>query len=392
MKVQDQAANSINNEFVAFLINILQPENEQDFENKLQELGQEEIDNLYKEFLSKTKRMEKGGKIDFLKDLRGQCPEGMEIFMSGGCVKCRDKNKNIRFKDELSIGDTNSSGKAKLNKNQLENIQRFEDGGENKKQYFLGEILGYGNGKYNRDRFVSTKDSKQLYYNKGNLYYYNDGNKEYIDENKIYDYVNPNYYNNMADPRNFKLTPMPQIIETPERDEIQSIKNIVFNKDLDELKNFEGVKADQNLIDAFGIIMDAKNRFSESKENQSNTKESKINSNHNNKQNNNMQNMSFNQAFATAHKAGLKEFEWNGKKYAVKFAESKENKNAKKEATPVMMVRKIEETPEQIVVSTTTTPLQLQSIRNTNNSNRLIDKRARLLDRIMKINRKLRFN
>lgn len=139
MITQGQAVNSEQEEFTAFLINILEPTSQQDFENKIASMSEDELKELYRQFKQaknqKLTRMAKDGlKFDFLEKYRGKCPDGTEMFMSGGCVKCRDKkNKmtiknqdggNIKERFKKGPGDSDSVDNAKPNKKQ---VKAFKD-------------------------------------------------------------------------------------------------------------------------------------------------------------------------------------------------------------------------------------------------------------------------
>lgn len=139
MITQGQAVNSEQEEFTAFLINILEPTDQQDFENKIASMSEDELKELYRQFKQaknqKLTRMAKDGlKFDFLEKYRGKCPDGTEMFMSGGCVKCRDKkNKmtiknqdggNIKERFKKGPGDSDSVDNAKPNKKQ---VKAFKD-------------------------------------------------------------------------------------------------------------------------------------------------------------------------------------------------------------------------------------------------------------------------
>ena len=84
-----------------------------------------------------------GLKFDILSNYRGRCPEGTEMFMDGGCIKCRDKKNKIKIKQdggemkkrfEMGPGDTDSANKARPNKLQKKAFrdtkkERFCSGG-----------------------------------------------------------------------------------------------------------------------------------------------------------------------------------------------------------------------------------------------------------------------
>lgn len=83
--------------FTAYLIKILNPKNQKEFEDKISQLSEDDLKEYYKQF----KTMEGnqisfakiGAKLNYIQSLRGTCPEGYEVekFMAGGCVKCRKK-------------------------------------------------------------------------------------------------------------------------------------------------------------------------------------------------------------------------------------------------------------------------------------------------------------
>lgn len=101
--------------FTAYLIKVLNPSNQEDFEAKISRLSEDELKSYYKQFktmeTNKISFAKLGSKLDYIKSLRGECPEGYEIekYMAGGCVKCRKKSQETVtdiFKDKCG-------GKAK---------------------------------------------------------------------------------------------------------------------------------------------------------------------------------------------------------------------------------------------------------------------------------------
>lgn len=91
--------------FSAYLIKLFNPKNKEEFEDKVSQVSEGDMKELYKQY----KNMENdqitiaklGAKIDYLKTLRGECPEGYEVekLLNGGCVKCR-KKAEAAFKDK----------------------------------------------------------------------------------------------------------------------------------------------------------------------------------------------------------------------------------------------------------------------------------------------------
>lgn len=146
MNTQGQAVNSEQEEFTAFLINILQPSSKEDFEKKIMSLSEDDIKELYRQFKqakNQTVMAKNGLKFDILSNYRGRCPEGTEMFMDGGCIKCRDKKNKIKIKQdggemkkrfEMGPGDSDSANKARPNKLQKKAFkdtkkERFCSGG-----------------------------------------------------------------------------------------------------------------------------------------------------------------------------------------------------------------------------------------------------------------------
>ena len=91
--------------FSAYLIKLFNPKNKEEFEDKVSQLSEGDMKELYKQYKSMENNQismaKLGAKIDYLKTLRGECPEGYEVekFLSGGCVKCR-KKAEMAFKDK----------------------------------------------------------------------------------------------------------------------------------------------------------------------------------------------------------------------------------------------------------------------------------------------------
>lgn len=92
--------------FSAYLIKLFNPKNKEEFEDKVSQLSEGDMKELYKQYKSMESNQitvaKLGAKIDYLKTLRGECPEGYEVekFMAGGCVKCRKKVESAAFKDK----------------------------------------------------------------------------------------------------------------------------------------------------------------------------------------------------------------------------------------------------------------------------------------------------
>lgn len=93
------------------------------------EEGLKQLKSTYSKIMeSKTTYAKLGAKLNYIKQLRGECPEGYEIekYLAGGCVACRKKMKEgasvvERFKSEKCGGKmkkkvTKASGGNKMPK------------------------------------------------------------------------------------------------------------------------------------------------------------------------------------------------------------------------------------------------------------------------------------
>ena len=83
--------------FTAYLIKVLNPRNQKEFEDKIAQLSEDDLKEYYKQFKTMEGNQisfaKLGAKLNYIQSLRGTCPEGYEVekFMAGGCVKCRKK-------------------------------------------------------------------------------------------------------------------------------------------------------------------------------------------------------------------------------------------------------------------------------------------------------------
>lgn len=93
------------------------------------EEGLKQLKSTYSKIMeSKTTYAKLGAKLNYIKQLRGECPEGYEIekYLAGGCVACRKKMKEgasvvERFKSEKCGGKmkkkvAKSSGGSRITK------------------------------------------------------------------------------------------------------------------------------------------------------------------------------------------------------------------------------------------------------------------------------------
>lgn len=83
--------------FIQFLAEKTGAKTQQDLEKVIQQLGEEGLKAAYAEFMQTMQQQVQaakfGAKLNYIKELRGQCPEGYEteFFKKGGSVKKRCK-------------------------------------------------------------------------------------------------------------------------------------------------------------------------------------------------------------------------------------------------------------------------------------------------------------
>lgn len=89
-------------QFVAYLIQISNSQTEQELNNFINSLGEQGLKQQYKKFITMQNEIQTaklGSKLNYIKSLRGICPEGYELgyFKEGGqiCAKCVEKKEKM---------------------------------------------------------------------------------------------------------------------------------------------------------------------------------------------------------------------------------------------------------------------------------------------------------
>ena len=89
--------------FIQWLAQKLGVQDENQLKQAVQEMGQEGLQQAYQQFMQEMQQQQAqkakfGAKLNYIKGLNGQCPEGteMQYFKEGGniCKKCIAKQKN----------------------------------------------------------------------------------------------------------------------------------------------------------------------------------------------------------------------------------------------------------------------------------------------------------
>ena len=90
--------------FIQWLAQKLGVQDENQLKQAVQEMGQEGLQNAYQQFMQEMQQQQVqkakfGAKINYIKELRGQCPDGYELqyYKSGGqlCKKCIKKQEDL---------------------------------------------------------------------------------------------------------------------------------------------------------------------------------------------------------------------------------------------------------------------------------------------------------
>lgn len=94
--------------FIQFLAEKTGAKNQQELEAAIQSMGEQGLQQAYQEFMQLIQQQQVqaakyGAKLNYIKSLRGQCPEGYEVtyFKMGGqiCKKCMKKEQKQETKD-----------------------------------------------------------------------------------------------------------------------------------------------------------------------------------------------------------------------------------------------------------------------------------------------------
>lgn len=87
--------NSEQEEFTAYLISVLEPTDQNDFEAKIKSLGEDQIKQLYQKFKQeKTVMAKNGSKLNYFNKLNGIAEE-VDLFKTGGCIECNQKKIDL---------------------------------------------------------------------------------------------------------------------------------------------------------------------------------------------------------------------------------------------------------------------------------------------------------
>lgn len=116
-------------EFIQVLATVMGVQSQEELEKGIQALGEEKLKALYEQYQQvKDKGQEGlqlmkqayeqitgatyaklGAKLNYIKRLRGECPDGFEMFKEGGCIKCKKKEAD-------AIDDFKKVAKARCGK------------------------------------------------------------------------------------------------------------------------------------------------------------------------------------------------------------------------------------------------------------------------------------
>lgn len=129
--------------FIQFLAEKTGAKTQQELEAVIQQLGEEGLQQAYQEFMQMMQQQQVqaakyGAKLNYIKSLRGQCPEGYEMkyFKSGGqlCKKCMKKQQESEGNKPQNPIDEFKCGKKMKKKEQGGSVDFNKCGSKMKKK------------------------------------------------------------------------------------------------------------------------------------------------------------------------------------------------------------------------------------------------------------------
>lgn len=194
--------------FIQFLAQKHGIQSQQELEALVQQLGEEGLQQEYAEFMQMIQQQQAqmakhGAKLNYIKQLRGQCPDGyeMQYFKAGGrvCKKCMKKAESVKPAPKMQQGDAIEEfkcGRKMKKKEQGGNVEMDKCGSKMKKKACGGDLkkkfAGGGkqkatNSKNNKVTLVSEKKKTDPYYNSETTRTWSDGttSKEYVTEDGV---------------------------------------------------------------------------------------------------------------------------------------------------------------------------------------------------------------
>lgn len=135
--------------FIQFLAQKTGAKNQQELEAAIQSMGEQGLQQAYQEFMQLIQQQQVqaakfGAKLNYIKSLRGQCPDGyeMQYFKSGGhlCKKCMKKletEKDVKPKNSI---DEFKCGRKMKKKEQGGSVEFDKCGKKMKKKAEGGDI------------------------------------------------------------------------------------------------------------------------------------------------------------------------------------------------------------------------------------------------------------
>lgn len=122
--------------FIQFLAQKTGAKNQQELESAIQQLGEEGLKQAYAEFMNLLQQQQVqaakfGAKLNYIKSLRGQCPEGYELsyYKVGGtlCKKCMKKQQAMEDGGQIP---QNPIDQFKCGRKMKKKTNKKENGGE----------------------------------------------------------------------------------------------------------------------------------------------------------------------------------------------------------------------------------------------------------------------
>ena len=138
--------------FIQFLAQKTGARNQQELEAAIQQLGEQGLQQAYQEFMQMMQQQQvqaakAGAKLNYIKSLRGQCPEGYEMkyFKSGGqlCKKCMKKQQEMEATKEAKNPVDEFKCGRKMKKKAQGGLVDFDKCGKKMKKKAEGGDIDY---------------------------------------------------------------------------------------------------------------------------------------------------------------------------------------------------------------------------------------------------------
>ena len=137
--------------FISYIAQKYNIKDENGLKQIISKLGEEGMKQLYQEFITQmqqqVKSAKQGAKLNYIKMLRGQCPEGYEMtyYKKGGqlCTKCAKKAEGAALEEKNRLGGLNARPIADKKGSKIVNAFKQDMAKKKTKKCEEGGIIDY---------------------------------------------------------------------------------------------------------------------------------------------------------------------------------------------------------------------------------------------------------